>query len=305
MYYLYYCNNNSNNQFSLLFSFGRSTLSHHVTSSELLCSFSVKQLVYQINILSVFNDKLLISGFELFRLYIYSREGHFLHSITLRNNDKLQDAAWTPLGNIVYTTISGKVVAKPNASETYQSTKMKGRGYLSVSPDGIIYLGDSEVGVYQSTDEGLTWSLVFKVIGEWHCWRVVKVTATSQSDDFFTYEYNSDSNYYQLRIYNVARTRLPSDVTWNDVHIPTAVRPNNYLDLISSTISYDGSMNVFLSDFSNSAVYVFTVNGTYQNQLLALNKSVLVLDINRAHQLLCLGLNDGEVSVYKLIYNST
>ena len=99
------------------------------------------------------------------------------------------DATWTPRGNIVYTTCpSNKVVVMSESGKVITThTQMTLPQYLSVSSDNIIYLADSETGVYQSTDDGISWSLVFKSTDEWHCWQVIKVT-TNHCDDFWTLE---------------------------------------------------------------------------------------------------------------------
>ena len=55
-------------------------------------------------------------------------------------------------------------------------TQMTNLMYISISSDDSVYLADGKKGVYQSTDDGISWSLVFKSTDGWHCEQVFKVT---------------------------------------------------------------------------------------------------------------------------------
>ena len=276
-----------------------------MTSSQLLQNFTVDQLEdYCVNILSVFNDKLLVSCSYLSQLFIYSREGRHLSTITTNNNDRLYDATWTPRGNIVYTTFdSNKVVVMSESGKVITThSLMTSPRCLSVSNDDIIYLAYSQTDVYQSTDDGVSWSLVFKSTDGWHCEQVIKVT-NDHSDDFWTLEY-SDNNSSHLRVYSVDRRRSDGNVTWRDINVPTT--HGKHIDLSEYTsLSYDGNMNIFLSDYANKAVHVLSVNGQYQCQLLSshhIENELFRLDVDRERQLLYVGQEEGVVGVFKLTY---
>ena len=278
-----------------------------MTSSQLLTNFTVKKLKgFGVTILSAFNDKLLVSCggvFGLSQLFIYSREGRHRSTITTNDNDELFDAMWTPRGNIVYTTLdSNKVVVISESGKVITTyTRMTEPRDLSVSSDNIIYLADSETGgVYQSTDDGVSWSLVFKSTDGWRCIQVIKVT-TDHSDDFWTLEYNRDSNNYHLRVYSVDRRRSDGNVTWRDINVTTT--DGKHIDVSCSSLSYDGNMNIFLSDFNNKAVHVLSVNGQYHCQLLSslhIENEPWRLAVDEERQLLYVGQWDGVVGVFKL-----
>ena len=282
------------------------SLSQSVKSSQLLFNFTVDQLMdsyRHINILSVFNDKLLVSGNGLSQLFIYSREGRYLSTITTNNNEWLVDATWTPRGNIVYTAwLRFRVVVMSQSGKVVTThTQMTVPCDLSVSSDDIIYLADYRTGVYQSTDDGLSWSLVFKSTDGRHCLRVIKVT-TDHSDDFWTLE-KSDNYDYHLRVYSVDRRRSDGNVTWRDINVPTT--DGKHIDLSSSRLSYDGNMNIFLSDYHNKTVHVLSVNGQYHCQLLSSHhfKNIpLRLAVDKERQLLYVGQLGGVVGVFELIY---
>ena len=275
-----------------------------MTSSQLLQNFTVDQLKgYWVTILSVFNDKLLVSCVGLSRLFIYSREGRHLSTITINNSYRLWDATWTPRGNIVYTTwLSNKVVVMSESSKVITThTQMTDPRYISVSCDDIIYLANYKTGVYQSTDDGVSWSLVFKSTDGWHCEQVIKVT-TDHSDDFLTRE-ESDNNNHHLRVYSVDRRRSDGNVTWRDINVPTT--DGKHINLSNSRLSYDGNMNIFLSDSDNEAVHVLSVNGQYNCELLSSQhfKNLLCrLAVDKERQLLYVGQRESVVGVFKLTY---
>ena len=125
-------------------------------------------LVY-VDLLSIFDDKLLISYDNLAELFIYNREGRHLSTIKTNNNDKLYDATWTPRGSIVYTSRSKNVVVMSESGKVITThTQMTEPRFLSVLYDNTIYLANWKTGVYQSTDDSVKWSLVFKSTDEWH-----------------------------------------------------------------------------------------------------------------------------------------
>ena len=136
----------------------------------------------------MFNKKLLVSSCQRSQLLIYSREGRYLSTIAINENDKLCNAKWTPRGNIVYTTDnSKKVVVMSESGKIITKHQMEEPRRFSISNEDIIYLADFKTGVYQSTDDGVSWSLVFKSADGRHCTEVIKVT-TYHSDDFWTME---------------------------------------------------------------------------------------------------------------------
>ena len=217
------------------------------------------------SILSVFNEKLLIScGKKLRQLFIYSLQGRYLSTVTISDLDFLYDATWTPRGNIVYTTLESKKVVVMTESGKFRTyNQMLDPQCLSVSNDNVIYLADYKTGVHQSTDDGVSWSRVFKPSEGWHCWQVIKVT-TENGDDFWSLEVNNYSNYH-LRVYSVDRKHPDCYLTWRDINVITENGVEIYLG--NSRLSYDGNANIFLSENANNAVHMFRINGQYQRQL--------------------------------------
>jgi hypothetical protein len=95
-------------------------------------------------------------------------------SITLPDNDEVWDAVWTRLGNIVYSGYgSDKVVTMSQSDDVIKQTDVSRPSNLFVSTDDVIYLVLSNgTSVYQSTDDGLTWSRMFNVTDSWECRQV-------------------------------------------------------------------------------------------------------------------------------------
>ena len=276
-----------------------------MTSSELLLSFTVDQLKnWWLNIISVFNNKLLVSCSHLSQLFIYNCEGHHLSTITIDYNDELFDATWTPHGNIVYTTFNSNKVVVMSESGNVITTHMKlaTPRYLSISNDDIIYLAVQETGVYQSTDDGINWTLVFKSVDEWHCEHVIKVT-NDNSDDFWTLGMK-DSNCH-LCVYSLDRGRPNSNVTWKDINFTTT--DNKQIDLYNSSLSYDGNNNIFLSDWDNNSGHVLLVNGQYHCEILSshqITNKPYRFAVDKKRQFLYVGQLGGVVEKFKMIYGS-
>ena len=135
----------------------------------------------------------------------------------------------------------------------------------------------------------------------WHCLQVIKVTI-DHSDDFWTLEYSNNNNWH-LRVYRVDRRRSVDNVTWRDINVPTT--NGKHIDLSCSRLSYDGSMNIFLSDYDNKAVHVLSVNGQYHCQLLSSHQfknSPCRLAVDKERQLMYVGQWEGLVGVFELTY---
>ena len=133
-----------------------------VVSSQLIRNFKVIPLNYlkYVNILSEYDEKILVSSLNLAQLFVYSRDGHHLLSIPTNDNDTLQDAMWTSFGNIIYTTTnSRKVVLISESGKFIADTLMTNPQYLSISSDNLIYLADSQTGIYESKNDGVSWKL--------------------------------------------------------------------------------------------------------------------------------------------------
>ena len=276
-----------------------------MTSIQLLSNFTLDQWddLLSVSILSVSNNTLLISYILSSHLFIYSREGHHLTTITTDERAMLCDATWTPRGNIVYALCKGRVVVMSESGKIITAhSHIRTPQFLSISYDDAIYLADWTTGVYQSTDDGFSWSLVFNSTDGWHCLQVIKVT-TDHSDDFWTLEENG-INTQRLRVYSVDKRRSDSNVMWMDKKITAT--DGIHIKLSNIRMSNDGNMNIFLSDNYNKAVHMLSKNGQYHCQLLSphrLKGTPSNVAVDKVHQLLYVG-QEKRVVVFKLIYKA-
>ena len=277
-----------------------------IKAAKFLSNFTANQCKHGVATLSTYSDNLLVGCSEDYRLYIFSRKGQYLANVTLNNTDWVRDAIWTPNGNIIFSPIfGGKIVTLSKFGYVIATTILQAPYCFSVSNDDIIYITEFETGVYQSTDGGLQWSLVFKPTVGWHCFMTIKVIANN-SADFWTLETADDRNFGRLRVYSFNIGRLDGYVTWKDIDTVNITSNGEYVDIIATSLSYDGYGNVFLGDIKNKAVYVFLVSGQYHCQLMLserLKYDPNKLYVDNKHQLLYVPQSKGLVSVFKLIYN--
>ena len=285
-------------------------------SAKLLFNFSLNQFKGEyvadqwesdgVTILSIYDNKLLASCYVLSQLFIFDLSGRHLSTVFFNDGDELRDAVLAPRGSLVYTTFyDHKVVVtsekgKLNITHTQISAPLD----LSVSYDGIIYLADEKTGVYQSTNDGRTWTLAFKSADGWQCKQVVTVT-TDLLDEFWTIE-KSDKLFtedYHLRVYSVDRKLSIGYVSMRDINVTTA--GGKQLNLASSSLSYDGYSNIFISDWYNKAVHVFSVNGQYHFQLLSprqMKNQPCRLAFDKERHILYVGQSKALVEAFQLTY---
>ena len=273
-------------------------MSQFVTSSQFLHNFTINQLRGAgANIISVFRDKLLVSCGDS-PLSIYTYDGHFLSNITISVSSFLLDATWTPYGNILYSIDSTEVVVISESGQIIATHKQLTKPQqFSVSIDNIIYLADLQKGVYQSTDDGISWNFIVNSIDGWNCLQAIKVTA-DRCDYLWTLERMNEI--YRLRVYDRDKKRSDGNFTQRNVKVITT----NYIDLINSRLSYDKNANIFLNDISNKAIHAFLANGSYYCQLLFpryINSPPWGLAVSIENQILFVGQDDG-IGVFKLKY---
>ena len=283
-----------------------------MTSFQLLLNFTAYQLQGSaIDVLSVSKDKVLVSYGTASHIFVYSRQGSYIFNIKINDNDgKLFDATWTPRGNIVYTTSRSGVVAISDLVDNVFTKQTKQTQdtvrkylrfpmFLSVSND-VIFLSDHYEGVYQSTDEGISWSLVFKSPNELHFCHVIKVN-TANNPDFWILQVELMHVY--IRVYSLDERHPSGNVTWRDIKVPQT--DCKFTDLSRCLLSYDDSMNLFLLESTSKAVRVLSVNDRCHSQLISphhINYLPKRLAIDKNSQELLVGQENSIVQVFKLTY---
>jgi hypothetical protein len=257
-----------------------------------------------VNVLSVSSEGLLLVGQhkDQRQLHVYSANCSYVTSIKLPTNKYVWDAVWTRRGNIVYSEDhSWKVVTMSRSGDVIRQTARFVFSQLSVSTDGVIYLIHKQKDVYQSTDEGLTWSHVFNVSVSWKCEQVIKVSTDSNADVLWASIWLNVWTKY-LRVYTVDNRQADGDhvISQRDVAVPSHV----YMDS-SSKLVYDGHTSIFATDTSVLAVHVWSVSGQYDRQLLSREQLVsyfwcISVDVQR--HVMYLGHGQSRVDVFELTY---
>jgi hypothetical protein len=227
-----------------------------VTSAKHKCDFVVEQLknstvgAWSLSVSS--EGQFLVGEFLDKQLHVYSAEYSHVMSINLCGDDTLADALWTPRGHIMYAANNNKkVVVMTCNGEVITQTNSVSCLRFYVSPDDVIYLAGLDSVVYQSTDDGATWTHVFEVADE--CLQVIKVSSDSNTQTFWALECkvgdhcnengNGNDNedtandderdnnelIWRLRMYTVDKRRVSSNnVTWRDINIPSHVTVDLY-----------------------------------------------------------------------------
>ena len=218
-------------------------------------NFTIFQLLihnHLFGILSLYSDKILIGDYSLSKLFVYSRDKR--HLLTIDCEQPLSDAQWTPHGNIVYITTSRILKVVKESNEVIAThTHIKKPFSLSVSADKIIYLTDWETGVYQSTDDGISWDLVFlNSIDGWHFWRVIKATV-DHIDSFWTLNCQSII-YCHLQVY-----KKRPDGLWVSANF-TNLKGMHLILTTHDYLSYDGRISFLVSNWNKNAIDILSVN---------------------------------------------
>ena len=284
---------------------------------ELLGNITVKNFTScEYPILSVFEDKLLIgcAGCGICNnivdiLLILSPNGDKLTSISaVDNTGPIQDAMWTPRGNIMYLGRNGIrdiiVVLSVNAEVIAVYTQLKSTpGPFCLSNDGIIYVAEIEVGVHQSADDGVSWNVGFNPVDGWYCAYFLKVVLDNY-EYFWTYEHLDDMR-GRYRMYTVNRKQPDSNVIFKDINITTIEGKQTCIGG-NCRLSFDGNMNILLSD-NNKTVFAWSLNGEHHFQLLPpdlMNDKPYILAVNKDRQLLYAGESYGIIKVFQLKYET-
>jgi hypothetical protein len=256
---------------------------------------------HPVEVLSVSSEGQLLVGLQRDRqLHVYSADRRHLTSITLPDNDRVYDAVWTRRGNIVYSESgSGKVVTMSQSCDVIQKTNLSQPTWLSVSTDGVIYLISDCASVYQSTDNGVTWSHMFNVTDGWKCYQVIKASTDSNTDVLWTLVESAER--VHLRVYTVDKRRSAGDnVSWCEV-------PGHVTVDLGSRMAYDGLTNIFVNAYSDRAVHVWSVSGQYDRQLMTrqqLNLYPCRVAVDTQRHMMYVGLEKGTVGVFELTYES-
>ena len=293
---------------------------HMVKSAELLFSFTASQLeTWNVQIMSVFNGLVLVSRPRSPQLFIYSWDGRYLSNVTIDYNDALRDAIWTPRGNIAYTSqhfnSSGRVVVMTASGRDILNShsSLSCPLWLSAFND-TVYLINCGGNVRHSPDDGASWILLFESIDEWHCHKLV-LSSTELTNDLWMLESRNPTqdelNRVNVLLRNIRIHSFTKTLKYNRYLSSRNITVNStsvgkQIDLMLSDLTYDGGLTIFLSDYTNKAIHLFSVNGQYHCQLLSSTHYRFLptrIEVDRERRLLYVGHFNGLFNVFSLSYD--
>jgi hypothetical protein len=70
--------------------------------------------------------------------------------------------------------------------------------------------------------------------------------------------------------------------------------------LVNARLVYDGHTNIYVTDWDNRAVHVWSVDGRYDRQLLSSPRRITSVEVDRQRHVMYVGQEGGIVSVYAL-----
>ena len=265
--------------------------------------------------LSVSDNKILIgTRFCEELLLIISLEGSHLSQVISVNNSKIQDAIWTPLGNIVYVASEqaffGKtfVIIVSESCEVIKTHMIVDAKSVTLSGN-VIYLRTS-FELYYSSDDGVSWETFTFIEFEDRWWpeQLIEISAKTGNVCFvkgyeskpvnaisILHEYKENLN---LRVYIKKRAYY---LTWKNINVTTT--DGERIGTRDFTFLHDGHMNIFIYDYEKQDIYVLSVNGRNIHKLLSVNITMTtkLMAFNMNKKLLYIGCKTG-VLIYNLIY---
>ena len=121
--------------------------------------------------------------------YIYHTDNtNFTHTSTINTSHYIRDISWTPSGDILFVDHDNhEVIVKSQLNFEIKKTAMTDPCNLTLCADNTIYLSDWKNGVYQSTNNDISWSHLFETADKSKYWQVIKVE-TDYGVDYWTQE---------------------------------------------------------------------------------------------------------------------
>ena len=281
-------------------------------------SYLAKDSCSSISIISVLNDAVMIGCHSQSHLYIFSQHCHYFANFTVTGN--LVDAMWTPRGHILYTTfdknrgtglVSRMVTSAGNTSDTSAIANQTNNNwslpsFFSVFCNKYIYLADPLSGIYQSNDDGNSWFSIINATGEWQIVHVIRVGGSIEN--YWTWELNKETRIQRVGMYSLDANNnnsIKNNIGLKEVIIQFA-NDITFSKLPYRMLSYDGNEHIFVSDYHNKTVHVYSINGQYHCQLLSpddiYDYHPTTLMVDPQHQQLYVVLKDLFVKVFKLAY---
>ena len=156
------------------------------------------------------------------------------------------DAVWTPRnGNIVYTAKNKRVVVMSKTGKIITTHPLfKKPQSLSTSNNTTIYLADFDAGIYQSIDDGVNWSFVFKSPNEWYYLQAIKLNSV-QNYAFCTLEIKLSNKFSSFRLRLCSFDRESSSSKDSETNLRISSTNGKPINLLLSKLSCSGTLVFF------------------------------------------------------------
>ena len=257
------------------------------------------------NVFSLFNGKLLIGRGCFNYLMIYDHNGNFLSTLSIYPTtlgEELIDATWTPQGFILYATSMHKIVRMTDTGTEVKNSHFSEPNRFTISDDNIIYLSCGYRGVFQSIDDGVHWIHIVTKAKDWACMYAIKIACDND------YELWIKVHQYQtarLRAYKFINGSVLNEGVWKEIDVNISDTEINGT-VTHYSIAYDGNKNIIIGAIDQKTIYVFSVTGYFQFQLLSSNQiehvpNKVVVDRKRLRMYVLQDKN--TVGVFQLFYN--
>lgn len=240
----------------------------------------------------------------------------------IAKNDSLLDAALSPSGHIVYTTIhTQEVVIITSTGLVITRHIMTQPMYISVSPsDNAIYVATANASVHRSTDEGQTWQQVYhNSNGSIFVCQAFKVFVKGM-DGVLIQEVQGRTNieprYRSLRVFALnsdGTVYVHSELSQMMSFPPGMMRSgekNPHPKMVCNCFTYDNRGNIFYQEYVRGDVHVRSIEtpGADWIQLILPSDDITYQTLRGAvldtkHRSLYVGQqHSNQLDVYKLNY---
>ena len=225
-----------------------------------------------VNVLYANKGKVIVNHLWSNTLYIYDLHCTETSVSVIALPAQLRDAVLTSKNQLICATWDKILILKEDNGEHIQHIDKPNPRALAILTEGeLLFLSDDNEGICWSTDNGLTWTLVIKMLGGWRCSRLTAVNCKRLPDDsspikLWSIECNRTSTLYRLRLYSIdLQCRVKDVITMKDV----IGENEGFINLEYSCLAFDGLDSVFLTEFEKNIVHIFSTNGDYLGQFLS------------------------------------
>ena len=238
---------------------------------------------------------------DMQKLHIYNFDRYVL-TIDVYNNETIRAVTWTPHDNIVYVNLRNEVVTTSKFGQIIKiNTHIRLPQIFSTSQDNIIYLYSFGGKLHKSTDDGVTWLIIFGFNYKGII-QIMNLYTDNQKTLFWSLTFIQETSSLHLCEHTLSNDARDKNVTLSNINVTTQNGKQVLLSKTSS-LTFDGEKNIFVSE--ETIVHIFSTNGAYLFELFSvdiLRLSIIGLHVNSINNSLYVGYRHGDVQIFDLKY---